>query len=205
MTTDSNQGSLEWLQDRCGYATASRFKDVMSGKDTIGHRQYVAELALERITGLPTESMKPTKDMERGTELEPLARLQYMLNSRNTVTESPFLKHETLMYGASPDGLIGDDGMVEFKCPKAHNHLIALKKGVVPPEYKWQVVGQLLVTGRKWNDFVSFHPDFPGKSKLAIVRYERNEEDIKKLEAGLTAFLAEIEETVKFIEGYGGN
>jgi len=196
------QGSMEWLMERAGRATASEFDKVMSGKQTIGRKEYLWRLALERIHGKPFESYK-NKDMERGNELEALARLRYQLVTRHTVTESPFVPHPELMAGASPDGLIGDDGLVEFKCPRRHNHGYTLWSKAVPKDYIWQLVGQQYITGRQWTDFVSFSDEFPSNAAFAIVRFERDEDLIDQLKVGLETFLREVDEVVQFITNYG--
>lgn len=199
----ASQGSSEWLEERAGKATASRFVDVMASKNTIARQSYATQLAIERITGKPTQTYK-NADMDRGNELEPLARLRYQLYSRLSVEVSPFLQHPTLMAGASPDGLIGEDGLVEFKAPRNHNHLMALKQKKVPPQYIWQVYGQMWITGRQWCDFVSFTDEeaFQPHAAMAIVRVERDEEKIKLLEDTVTMFLDEVSSIVKFILEY---
>lgn len=213
----AEQGSDAWLQERCGIPTASNFDKVMAGKTTIGRQDYLWTLALERINGKPFETYK-SKDMERGNELEPTARMRYMLKTKQVVEESPFVKHPTLEAGASPDGLVGEDGLVEFKAPKRHNHGHVLKRTKwtnddgtpvaslqqIPSAYRWQVVGQQACTGRQWTDFASFSDEFPANAAFGIVRYNRDEDDIAALEAGIKAFNKELDELVEFITNYKG-
>lgn len=213
----AEQGTEEWLQERAGVPSASKFDLVMAGKDTVGRQGYLWTLALEQINSKPFETFK-SKDMERGKKLEALARFEYMAKTRRVVKTSPFVRHPFLSAGASPDGLVGDDGLVEFKAPKRHNHGHVLertkmthKDGTpltsieqIPRDYRWQVIGQQACTGRQWTDFASFSDEFPKNAQFAIVRYERDEEKIKELEAGLTAFIKELDELVKFIKQYGG-
>jgi putative phage-type endonuclease len=201
-TAKIEQRSEAWFESRRGLATASRFNDVMAAKTTAARQSYIADLAWERITGKVRESYT-SKDMERGTELEPMARLRYELMTKNAVEEAEFVKHELLPAGASPDGLIGDDGLLEIKIPRLHNHLYTLRSGKIPPQYKWQVVGQQLITQRSWTDFVSFTDELEGSASLAIVRFERDEDLIERLELGLATFLDEVDETVNFINNYG--
>lgn len=196
------QRSDEWFEERRGVPTSSRFGDVMAAKTTAAYLSYRADLAWERVTGKVRESYQ-SKDMERGTQLEPLARLEYTLSTRNVVDEAEFIKHPLLAVGASPDGLINDDGLLEVKIPRWHNHLYTLQTGKVPPQYKWQVVGQQACTGRQWTDFVSYSDEIEGAASLAIVRVERDEDDIKKLEDRLATFLDEVDELVTFITNYG--
>lgn len=193
------QRSDEWHKLRLGLATASRFSDVMAAKTTAARQSYLAELAYERISGKAWETYQ-SKDMERGTELEPVARLRYMLQTKNMVKEAEFVKHALLPAGASPDGLIGDDGLLEIKIPRLHNHLFTLQSGKVPSQYIWQIVGQQLMTGRQWTDFVSFTDKLEGRAALAIVRVERDDDMIARLETKLAEFLDEVEELTKFLE-----
>jgi putative phage-type endonuclease len=197
------QGSDEWLAERAGKATASNFDKVMMSKTTAGYQSYVTQLTLERIFGRPIETFK-NKAMERGNELEPLARLRYALATKQQVVESPFVAHKTLLAGASPDGLVGKSGLVEFKVPLAHNHYYTLTTGKVPKQYEWQVVGQQWITGRTWTDFVSYSDEFPANAALAIIRVERDDDAIKFLEDKVTAFLADVEKAVEFITSYKG-
>lgn len=112
----AEQGTEEWLQERAGVPSASKFDLVMAGKDTVGRQGYLWTLALEQINSKPFETFK-SKDMERGKKLEALARFEYMAKTRRVVKTSPFVRHPFLSAGASPDGLVGDDGLVEFKAP----------------------------------------------------------------------------------------
>jgi len=194
-----DQRSDGWFEMRRGLATASRFSDVMAGKTTAARQAYIAELTYERITGKTWESYS-NKDMERGTELEAVARLRYMLHTKQMVAEAEFVKHELLPAGASPDGLIGDDGLVEIKCPRLHNHLYTLTADKVPRQYLWQIYGQQLMTGRKWTDFVSYTDKLEGKAGLAIVRVERDDDKIKELEDGLAQFCDEVEIMVQRLQ-----
>lgn len=191
------QRSEEWYAQRLGLPTASRFADVMGTR----RKAYAAELALERITGRARETYT-SKEMQRGTDLEPLARLRYMLATKNKVEEAEFMKHAVLEVGASPDGLIGDDGLLEIKIPLFHNHIETLRTGNVPAQYRWQVVGQQACTGRQWTDFVSFSDEIEGKAALAIVRVARDEALIERLENSLALFLDEIEDIIKFLKEY---
>lgn len=198
----AEQGTEQWLLDRSGRVTASNADKVMMAKTTAGYQGYLTQLALERLFGRPIETFK-NKAMERGNELEDTARMRYMLATKNAVQEAFFVPHETIMAGASPDGYVGTDGLVEFKCPLAHNHLHVLRNGTVPNTYKWQVAMQQWITGRKWTDFVSFSDEFPPNAALAIIRVERDEEMIADLEDRVKMFLSLVEETERFVREYG--
>lgn len=183
------------FEARRGLVTASRFSDVMAAKTTAARQAYIAELAWERITGKTWETYK-SKDMERGQELESVARLRYMLQTKNRVDDADFVKHPILPAGATPDGLIQEDGILEVKVPRLHNHLHTLITGKIPSQYTWQLVGQQLMTGRQWTDFVSFTDMLDGKAALAIVRFERDESLIERLESKLAEFCDEVDEMV---------
>jgi putative phage-type endonuclease len=181
---DCEQGSEAWLQLRRGVATASNFSKIVTTKGEISKqlRDYAFQLASETITNLQDESYK-SADMQRGNDLEPDARNAYQQHTLSLVKEVGFMKND--FYGYSPDGLIGDDGLAEIKCPNQKTHTKYLYKGVLPTEYKAQVQGGLYVSKRKWCDFVSFHPNFIDDKKLFIIRVYRDEEFIECLAKGL--------------------
>ncbi len=198
------QGSDDWFEARLGRATASRFKDVMlkirSG-EAAGRKNYRFELVAERLTGERQEGFT-TAAMQWGTETEPVARLKYELSTGNDVEETGFFAHPELMAGASPDGLIGDDGILEIKCPNTATHIETLRKRNVPSTYYWQVQGQLWITGRKWCDFVSFDPRLLENAQYFSVRVERNEQHIRELESEVREFLNEVEQEINFIKTF---
>jgi len=165
---DIEQNTDEWLELRKGKFTASTFKDLMSAESTAGYKNAIADVVYERITGNRIESYT-NEWMQRGHDLEPQARLYYELNYSD-VDGGGFFCDEWV--GASPDGLVGKDGLVEIKCPKHTTHIQYLMKSKLPSAYKWQIQGQLYVTDRKWCDFVSYHPKLPA----FYIRVERDEE-----------------------------
>lgn len=191
---DHPQGSEEWLASRSGIATASCFADVMAvikSGEAASRRNYRAKLVVERLTGKPVKGFV-TKAMEQGTEREPLARVAYEAETGNSVSEVGLCRHDTLECGASPDGLIGDKGGLEIKCPELATHLEYLRLKTVPADYFWQVQGGLWITGREWWDFVSFNPDFPENLQLAVRRVQRDEDAIKRLSAEVARFMDEV-------------
>lgn len=198
------QGTDEWKELRRGRATGSNFDACMAkgkGKEEASTRaQYRVRLAIERLTGRVLESNFKSKDMLRGTENEPFARMAYEAQTGYIVDEVPFIPHKFLMAGISPDGLVGPDGMTEFKCPTPAVHWSYLQlTDQPPPEYKWQVYGEMWVSGRQWVDFVSYNQDFPLELQLHIVRVHRDERAIQaiaELDAGVSLFLADVEKTV---------
>lgn len=190
------QGSAEWLALRAGKLTGSRFADLMattkSGPST-SRANLIVTVALERLTGEP-ESTYQNDAMRRGSELEPLARGAYEAHTGELVDQVAFIVHPRLPYvGISPDGLVGDEGLLEIKCPSAQaKHLYALRNGAHAQEYRWQVQGQLWVAERQWCDVVSYDPRFPSGLQLAIERVARDEIAIKTLEEACIKADAEI-------------
>lgn len=196
------QRTPEWFAARCGCVTASSVSNVLAKIKTgeaADRRNYRARLVVERLTGNPVETFSNAA-MQRGTELEPMARLAYEDKTGNLVIESGFWKDGWL--GASPDGLINDDGLLEIKCPSLATHLEYLKSGF-PSTYQPQVQMQLWVTGRKWCDFVSYAPEYPEHLQLFIVRVNRDEEYIKNLESEVTKFLEEVEAELEALSKIG--
>jgi len=172
------QGSDEWLQSRLGKPTASNFGKLITptGKPSASADGYINELIAQRITGELPE-FYTNSAMERGNELEPAAKALYEFTYGVEVVEAGLCLHDTLDCGASPDGLVGDDGGLEIKCPLPHNHIAYLRSGDVTTKYIPQIQGCLWITGREWWDFMSYHPAMED----LIVRVERDNEYIKKL------------------------
>lgn len=194
------QGTDAWFQQRLGKVTASKIGDIVaktkSGYST-SRANYMAQLVVERLTGVKTESFTNAA-MEWGTQTEPLARAAYELKNNVMVDEVAMIDHPTIpMSGASPDGLVGEDGMIEIKCPNTATHLDTLLSGEADKRYTYQQQWQMACTGRKWNDFVSFDPRMPDNLQLFIKRVERDDELIKELEAEVVKFLAEVDEKVE--------
>lgn len=194
------QGSATWFEMRRGKVTASKIADVMSkGKgsaEPAALRNYRAQIVCERLTGTVEESYC-NGAMQRGTELEPLARECYEFMTGYTVDQVAFVDHHTIpMCGASPDGHIGDDGMVEIKCPNSANHIDYLLGGKPPAQYVPQMQWQMACTGRKWVDFCSYDPRLPEELQLFVVRLNRDEEMIKNMEAAVIAFNKSVDEMI---------
>lgn len=187
------QGSDEWFEDRLGRVTASCFSDVMAKGQGITRLKYMRRVVAERLTGKPLDSYS-NPDILRGQEQEPYARLEYESRTGNLVQEVGFIKHQTLLVGASPDGLIDSDGGMEIKSVKPTVQIDTIERGGCPYEHAAQVQGNLWVTGRVWWDFVSYSPDLPAHLKLHVFRVFRNEEYISNLEAEVMRFLDEAEE-----------
>ena len=175
------QNSEEWLKLRLGVATASNFDKIITatGKESATLPKYALELATQCLLTEPEPTYK-NEAMQRGNDLEPIARQAYTEQTLQFVEEITMFKSDCGDFGYSPDGLIGDDGLLEIKCPLATTHAKYLLDNKMPTDYLQQVQGGLWVSGRKWCDFVSFHPNFKEK-QLFIVRVEREEKYIEKL------------------------
>lgn len=190
------QGSEAWLLQRAGHCTASRFKDVLAriknGEAAI-RRNYRTQLVTERLTGRPCESYTNAA-MEWGTNTEPFAREAYEAITGAWVDPAPFMPHPEIKWvGASPDGLIGDDGMIEIKCPyQSTVHVEALQSGM-PAEHIAQVQGNLWVNGRRYCDFICFDPRMPEHLRIYVQRIERDPVFIENLAAEVCNFLAECD------------
>jgi putative phage-type endonuclease len=194
-----NQQTPEWFAQRVGKVTASRIADVIAkvkSGEAASRANYRAQLVAERLTGVPAESYTNAA-MQWGTETEPYARMAYEADTGNLVLETGFVLHPDIGFaGASPDGLIGDDGLVEIKCPNTATHIEYLLNNNVPEKYKPQMAWQMACTGRKWCDFISYDPRLPDDLKLFKATYRHDPEYIDELEKAVTQFLKEVEETV---------
>jgi putative phage-type endonuclease len=186
-----NQQTPEWFAQRVGKVMAK----VKSG-EAASRANYRAQLVAERLTGVPSESYTNAA-MQWGTDTEPYARMAYEADTGNLVLETGFVLHPEIGFsGASPDGLIGDDGLVEIKCPNTATHIEYLLNNGVPEKYKPQMAWQMACTGRKWCDFISYDPRLPDDLKLFCAKYLRDDEYITELESAVSQFLEEVEETV---------
>jgi putative phage-type endonuclease len=189
------QGTPEWHQLRLGKVTASRVSDVLAKIKTgesASRKNYRAELVVQRLTGLPSESFTNAA-MEWGTATEPMARIAYEIAKEVLVEQVGFIEHPTIaMFGCSPDGLV-HDGMIEIKCPNSATHIEYLTDNKAPAKYINQMQCQMAVTGRKWCDFVSFDPRLPEDLQLFVVRVERDQKYIDSMEVEVLEFLKEVD------------
>lgn len=197
----TEQRTEEWFAKRAGKFTGSRFAALMAkgrgGQPSATRANLLVQLAVERITGQCAEGYSNAA-MRRGTELEPEALLAYEMHTGQIVTPIDFVDHPRIpMVGVSPDGLVGGDGLVEIKCPDAMaRHYGALLSGDHADEYRWQIQGQLWVTGRAWCDAVSFDPRFPAGKQLAITRVLPSTDDFAALAAAVALAEREVVEIV---------
>lgn len=197
--SDREQGSPEWFQVRLGKVTASRVSDVIAKTKSgwsASRANYLAQLVAERLTGQPQESYTNAA-MQWGTDNEPLARAAYEFRTDATVTPAWFIDHPNIpMTGASPDGLIGNVGLVEIKCPNTSTHIETLLGKTIPSKYETQMQWQMACTGVQWCDFVSFDPRMPEAMRLFVCRLPRDDKRIAELEAEIKAFLKELDDKV---------
>lgn len=192
------QGTPEWHALRVGKVTASRVADIMrktrSGISA-SRQRYLGELVAERMTGVPTATYK-SADMDWGSETEEQARRAYAIYTNAELVGVAFVDHPAIeMCGASPDRLVGDDGLIEVKCPATHTHIATLLGAPIDPDYATQMLWQMACTGRRWCDYVSFDPRMPPDMQLHVARFERDDVRIAALEAEVRNFLAELDET----------
>jgi putative phage-type endonuclease len=194
-----DQGSEEWFTIRIGKVTASRVADVIAKTKTgysASRDNYMAQLICERLTGQKGESFTNAA-MQHGTDTEPLARAAYEAFKDVLVDEVGFVPHPTIeMAGASPDGLVGEDGLLEIKCPNTATHIETLLSQSVPGKYNTQMQFQMACTGRKWCDFVSFDNRLPEELQLFVMRVPRDEVFIRLIEAEIVQFIAELDDKI---------
>lgn len=188
------QGSEAWKQVRVGKITASRLSDVLAsgkaGAPSKTRQSYLYELASEIITGQAADSFTNAA-MQHGTLCEPLARIEYEEREGLPVQQVGFVEVNERL-GCSPDGLVGENGLLEIKCPKTSTQIQYVLDGEFPSEYKAQVQGQLWVCEREWCDFVSFDPRIEGPSQYFKIRVNRDEEYIEKLKNGVDLFITDL-------------
>jgi putative phage-type endonuclease len=194
-----DQGSEEWFTIRIGKVTASRVADVIAKTKTgysASRDNYMAQLVCERLTGQKGESFTNAA-MQHGTDTEPLARAAYEALKDVLVDEVGFVPHPTIkMAGASPDGMVGDDGLLEIKCPNTATHIETLLSQSVPGKYNTQMQFQMACTGRQYCDFVSFDNRLPEKLQLFVMRVPRDEVFIRLIEAEIVQFIAELDDKI---------
>jgi len=202
---DSAQGTEAWLAERAGRVTASALSNVMMAKTAAGYQNYMAQLICERLTGEPVETFKSAA-MDYGTETEPQARAFYELETGFDVVEVGFIPHPALENsGASPDGLIGDDGGLEIKAPQPAKHIKNLMGGTIDKAYMLQMQWGMACTGREWWDFVSFSPALPDEMQMHCQRVEADAELIEEITSAVTSFLADVDKAcAELTERYRG-
>lgn len=197
------QRSEEWFQQRLGKVTASKVYDVMS-KTKSGYsasrKNYMMQLLCERLTGNREDSYQNAA-MMRGTELEPFARIAYEASSGLLVEEAEFVSHPDIeWFGASPDGFVGDAGLIEIKCPNTAQHVEFLRTGKIETKYEWQMRAQMACTDRGWCDFASYDDRLPENLQLRVIRVMRCREKESEMLGEIQKFLGELETIQKELE-----
>ena len=203
MTTEIEQQSAEWFAVRAGKATASRIADILAKTKSgpaASRTNYAAQLIAERLTGKPAEGFSSAA-MQWGNEQEPHARRAYENRQGAFVEQVGFVTHPTMAdAGASPDGLVNDDGLIEIKCPNTATHIDTLRSGDIDRKYVLQMQWQMACTGRMWCDFVSFDPRLPESMQLFVKRVPRDNALIAGTQIEVQDFLAEVAATVAELE-----
>ncbi|HEY6019552.1 MAG TPA: YqaJ viral recombinase family protein [Candidatus Paceibacterota bacterium] len=194
------QRSPEWFALRRGKVTASRVGDILAtlrnGSWAASRKNYAAQLVTERLMGKDPEPFM-NEAIQWGIDQEPHAKLAYTNKTGLEVVDVHFVNHPRLVdAGASPDGFVGEDGLLEIKCPTTATHIETLLGSDLKEQYRLQMLWQMACTGRQWCDFVSFDPRLPEEMSLYIRRYERDEKEIAHVENEIEAFLHEVQNTV---------
>jgi putative phage-type endonuclease len=194
------QRSDDWFAARCGCVTASRVSDIMArtkSGPSASRANYLAQLITERLTGRVEPSFINAA-MQHGIDTEAEALAAYAFHTDLDVLPVGFVMHPIIpQSGASPDGLVGLDGVLEVKCPQPAAHLATLLSGKAPEKYLSQIYWQQACTGRAWTDFISYSPAFPEHLRLFVTRVPRDGELIAAMEAEVTAFLAELDARIE--------
>ena len=199
IVTGIDQGSEEWLQLRAGKVTASNFSKVMAKGAGKTRKGYLYQLAAEILTSAPIETFKNAA-MEWGNECEPQARSMYEFSEDCEVEEVTFI-HGMEGVGVSPDGLVGDNGLLEIKSPNTTTQIERYLSGKFPTTYNAQVQGQLWVAEREWCDFVSFDPRIDGKASYFKIRVDRDDYYIAELSKEVQIFINDLSEMLDKLRG----
>lgn len=197
------QRTEQWFQQRAGHLTASRIADMMATTRSgwgASRANYAAQLIAERLTGV-AESGFTNAAMQWGIDTEAEARSAYEFIHGATVVEAPFVLHPAIEWsGASPDGFVGDKGLIEIKCPNTATHIATLRGEAIADKYIKQMQWQMACTNTEWCDFASYDPRLPVEMQLHVRRVERDDKLIAEIEAAAVVFLDEIAATVAELE-----
>ena len=199
------QRTDEWHSARLGKVTASKISAVMSkprsGSVSLTRESYMLDLMSEVLTGQPANAPYSTPAIAWGVEQEQNAQKAYSFMTDEDVTEVGFIDHPAIEgSGASPDGLVGADGLIEIKCPNTATHLKFMETGKIDKKYICQMQWQMACTGRQWCDFVSYDPRAPSELTISIKRVAADREAISKMEQEVGQFLTEMRERIKNLE-----
>ena len=202
------QGTEEWKQFKLGLVSASRIGDLMArtkSGPSASRKNYMMELLCQRLTGEREEGFT-SPAMQWGIDTEPLARAEYEAITGNWVDEIGFICHPTIpMFGVSPDGLVGDDGGIEIKCPNTATHIDTYLNWTIKKDYIYQMQTLMSCTGRQWCDFVSYDPRLPEDIRIKIIRVNRDEEMIAGIEESVIEFNRELDELIERLKDENTN
>jgi putative phage-type endonuclease len=201
------QRSEAWFKARLGKVTASKIHDIMI-KTKTGESTYKTKYRLQLVTERLTGKVVPVfmnNAMAHGVEYEDEAKLEYANRNKLLVgtdlTDVGMIDHPSIDWsGASPDGMVGNEGLIEIKCPQPITHTTTIETGEINKRYIHQMQWQMSCTGRQWCDFVSYHPDFPDDLKLFVKRVPRDNELIARLEEAVSTFVQEVDFKIKTIK-----
>lgn len=190
---DVEQGSPEWFAARLGIPTASEFSKIITatGKASTQATDYCLTLLAEKLLGREVEKWQGNMWTERGKELEQEAADYYELTTGLTLNKVGFVTNDEKTMGCSPDRLVGEDGLLEIKCPAAHTHLKYMLDKKLDASYWPQLQGQLYITGREWVDIISYYPEM----KPVIIRVDRDALYLEKMDEHLDGFILEMKST----------
>lgn len=199
------QGTQEWLDARLGWTTGSRIVEIVKGTRgsyLASRKNYMAEKVIEILTDQSPEHFV-SEAMQWGTDNEPLARSAYEAITGNFVDEDGFVPHPTIpKLGASPDGIVGDDGCIEIKCPNSATHIKTLTGGKIDRTYIYQMQCEMMCLDKQWCDFISFDPRMPDNLQMFIQRMPRDEVVIAEIEIEVKKFQGELQEMLEKLKDY---
>lgn len=202
------QGTDEWKESRLGMVTASRVADIMAktrSGESATRKNYMMELLCQRLTGVYSEGFA-SGAMQRGTELETVARSMFEIQTGLTVEETGSIRHPTIeMFSASPDGLIGNDGLIEIKCPNTAQHISFLVENEIPTKYQWQMRAQMACTDREWCIYCQYDDRVPENMQLLYKKFYRSVEEEGLMLQEINNFLQDLERLeIKISEAFQG-
>ena len=204
---DVVQGTPEWRQARVGSLGASRVHEAIARTRNgwaASRASVLSDIVAERLTGVPAE-IYVTEAMRRGQALEPDARAAYAFQRDVDVELVGLVRHPHIAgTHASPDGLVGDCGLVEIKCPNTVAHISTLLAGTISERYATQAMWQMACTGRAWCDLVSYDDRLPEPLRHHVIRIERDDARIAGLEEQVAEFLAEVDATLQRLQIVAG-
>ncbi len=200
------QGSAEWMACRTGNLTGSRIYDACArgkgGKYYASRDTLMMEKLIERLTGQWAEHFV-SDAMQWGTAHEDEARAVYETSKGVLVTDCAYFPHPSIAHsGASPDGLVGDDGVIEIKCPTTKTHLETMLSGAIPEQHAYQMAWEIESAGRKWADFISYDPRLPGNLSFFCARYVPAPEFLEYLREEVIQFLSELDALEAKVRGH---